>query len=507
MLSDLDSPSNSVAFSKKDFRPPKPARPTQRKPPNIQSPTEFEQTATPENSSNVDNHEHHSQANELLTPYPYENHKLDASTSRTTNHQQMKGGQDTPGSATSPFTNRRPPINQRVRSQSFTSPVHKLKSLKEAKLLHHFVAILAPWFDVSDPKRHFATVAPCLAIKSPVLMNAILGISALHISYMADYNLIDSVLYHDSEDAVRYHDLCIESMVPLLNDDNQIKDDALLITSMILALHEDLVNGADSVTHIIGTSLFLPSTLLSTRLRRAVFWCHLRQEIYAACSQQRPVSIDLARSPLEVSFEPVDDEIWAQRAIYICGRVVQWAFGEESPIALWRDLNHLVEEWDQWRPGSFDPIFYQDRDPSQGRWFPEACHLTDEHVTGIQFMKIAKVLLTTHDPTIPKIGHRMKAATNAMQEKARDHVRLLCGIGLHNTFVPGCFYAMLAVKMCGHLFEDKDEQRQLLRLMRITEERSSWPRRQAVTMLKEEWGWQAEDGDENDPPTLDALAP
>ena len=316
-------------------------------------------------------------------------------------------------------------------------------------------------------------------------MNAILGLSALHLSRIAD---------HDPFEAVCYHDRCIEMMVPLLDDDDQVKDDALLLTSIILALYEDLDHGTNSQRHIIGTSLFLPAKgpFLSSQLRQAAFWCHLRQEIYFACSQQRTVHADVENGAFNTSMEPADDEIWVHRVLRICALVVQWAFGNDSTHTLWRELKQLVNEWDDRKPKSFAPTFLRERDPSQNRWFPQICYVTDEHVTGCQFLLLARLLLITHDPNIPRIGQRMKPAIAKMQEEARSHVRTFCGQALHNSFVPAGFIAVLSIKMCGVWFDDRDEQMRLLDVLRIVEQKSGWPKEKPEMGLIEGWGWAEE---------------
>jgi len=62
-------------------------------------------------------------------------------------------------------------------------------------------------------------------------MNASLALSALQLSRISD---------HDPYDAVMYHDRCLKLMVPMLDDDDRIKDDSLLLTSVIFTLYEDL---------------------------------------------------------------------------------------------------------------------------------------------------------------------------------------------------------------------------------------------------------------------------
>ena len=70
-----------------------------------------------------------------------------------------------------------------------------------------------------------------MAASSPLLMNAILALSALHRSRVSEY---------DAYDAVHYHDKCLEHMVPRLDDHDTPKDDNLLLATVFLHLYEDL---------------------------------------------------------------------------------------------------------------------------------------------------------------------------------------------------------------------------------------------------------------------------
>ena len=74
-----------------------------------------------------------------------------------------------------------------------------------------------------------------MGASSLLLMTAILAVSALYLSRVSDL---------DTYEAVRYHDRCLRLMVPMLDDPDRIKDDNLLMTTVILHLYEDI----DSMT-------------------------------------------------------------------------------------------------------------------------------------------------------------------------------------------------------------------------------------------------------------------
>ena len=131
----------------------------------------------------------------------------------------------------------------------------------------------------------------------------------------------------------------------------------------------------------MATSAFLPAGggRLSSPLRKAVFWLHLRQEIHSACSQQRTVRTDLESCTFEALDSSLDVDMWLHRALWICAQTNQWAYGDERTSAKWRELCHLIEEWSDKRPSSFDPLYFKPRNPSLSLWFPELTFATDEH--------------------------------------------------------------------------------------------------------------------------------
>ena len=139
--------------------------------------------------------------------------------------------------------------------------------------------------------------------------------------------------------------------------------------------------GADSVRHIMATSAFLPAGggRLASQLRRAVFWLHLRQEIYFACSKQRTVRADLESCTFESLDTSLDVDLWLHWALWICAQTLQWAYGDEPTPARWRELCQLIEEWSNRRPSSFDLLYFKPRDASRNLWFPEATFASDEH--------------------------------------------------------------------------------------------------------------------------------
>ena len=208
--------------------------------------------------------------------------------------------------------------------------------------------------------------------------------------------------------------------------------------------------GHDSIRHLKGTSLFFPAEERgeSSQLRQAVFWIHLDQEIYNAYIHQRSVRTDFSLRDIESYTEDKGDDMWVHKILYITAFVSKWAFGEDPSQSRWRELCRMVDDWEEKRPLSFDALYFRNRNPQQGRFFAEVCYATDEAIYASHIFYMAKLLLATHDPSIPRIGPRVKFAVTAMQETALSYVRTMVGSAVCNNYVPARFTASLAVIIC-----------------------------------------------------------
>lgn len=65
----------------------------------------------------------------------------------------------------------------------------------------------------------------------PVLLYAVLALSAMHRSRVADY---------DVNEAEEYHERCVSLLLPMLDDKRSITDGAFLATSTLLRFYEEV---------------------------------------------------------------------------------------------------------------------------------------------------------------------------------------------------------------------------------------------------------------------------
>ena len=85
--------------------------------------------------------------------------------------------------------------------------------------------------DLCDPERHFQVAVPQRAGTCRVLLNAIFALSARHLSRIGSY---------DSLASNRYHQECLDYLIPMLNDTATISDESLFAATIILRVLEEM---------------------------------------------------------------------------------------------------------------------------------------------------------------------------------------------------------------------------------------------------------------------------
>jgi len=363
----------------------------------------------------------------------------------------------------------------------------------EASLLRHFVNHLAISFDLTDPSGHFRNVVPQRAMNDPILMNAILAASARHLSRVSG---------GDPYIADKYHQRCIQHLIPMLSDEAAVLDENLLASTVILRFLEEIdvpLSGKvhlDGAGHLIGAHAFVSAqeiSAVSGGLRLAAFWVGLRQEIYVAFVNQRPITFPLQHCNVDRSFGAAGEGMWANRIIFHCAETIQWCFGlleHERSTARFQELLNYAVDWLKLIPPCYTPIYYCNANANSDAVFPEVMYLSDAAVTGIQHYHLTLILLTAYDPTIPKLGSRRTTALRKMDYEIKHHTKMLCGLALSNSSTPPNFVtASMAVTMAGDKFTEAKEQQACIRILETCEVEHGWSTMTAQEDLKEAWGW------------------
>lgn len=369
------------------------------------------------------------------------------------------------------------------RSSNKDSVSCKFSSVKEAGLFRHYIEDLAPWFDVCDQQRPFTLVVPRMAASSPMLLKAILAHSSHHISRVSDSN-------HSLP--LQYQEECLGLLIPKLHKNDYFKDESILLATIFLRSFGEFEDIEAGKCHLSGTSLFIQAggdNLLGQRNRvlDAAYWIHLRQEIYYALVEQCNIRANFDVCSFDSPADPRNDTDWCNRVVWICAQTLQWAFGGNSTADRWRELQRLVKEWEAHRPRTFEAILDLPGYPSPSDWNAELWYSHNEHVDAMEYLLIAKLTLTVHDPTIPKMGFRVQSAAVNVQEMTQGYIRKVCIIAKCTKFIPAKFLACNALFACGSVFTRKQDQDNVIYFLRDIERNYGYATRRHVDSILNAW--------------------
>ncbi|KAL5333734.1 hypothetical protein BJX70DRAFT_47826 [Aspergillus crustosus] len=375
------------------------------------------------------------------------------------------------------------PYTPPIRCWSFTDPT-------EVLLFQHFTQSLSPFFDLSDPECHFAIQVPIRARLYPPLMDAILALSARHMSLTGKG--VDTIL------ASNYYQRCLSVLIPELDRVQQDRVDDLLAATIILRLHEELdgpFSGLEAYRHSIGTRALLQNQAAQVSavsgLRRAAAWAGVRQEIYASIKRHRPPAIKASVEMLEHLRCSSQDSAWANTAVSDCLDVLDFCFGDSSMNGeLYDSLVRSITQWEADRQGSYDPLcFYTGPDPEDSAdtvW--DVRFHADWHAIAWAYRSLSRILLAIHNPRQPRVGLNRISAWKDVLKEVHSTIKLLCSIAKCRPTTPGpSLVACMAVWLAGDMVEDPREQKRVLDLLSSTEEVHGWPTQDIRTELVGLW--------------------
>ncbi|KAF5697332.1 ARCA-like protein [Fusarium globosum] len=402
-------------------------------------------------------------------------------------------------------------------------------SLEEACLLRCFVKKLARAFDTTDRDHHYVSVLPLRAVYSPLLLNAICTASARFLTRVSSLQDPDSIIEYSGvelpdlnmESAIHYHNKCISHLRGVSADPiNSCSDDALAAIT-ILRYHEQVdthftgtdnetfsiavravfqasQNDADGLLHLIlqpprGSDVY--ATSLSS-LRFSACLIALRQEIWSVLMHRRPFRLPILPVENYGVFDDTlaaDDYDWTNRVLIWCAHVLKFCYpddDDEQPIdsrtrsQQWEAIKDFQRNWDEKRPPHFAPLYYRERNPSEGRYFPEYWITSPCQMLALQHIELARIVLAAHDTKI-QLGIGGRAAHKALEELMREATRRVCGLAMSQKWCQeGMVTAAVGLSMCGEYFQHPGEQAAIMKLVTLLERDHAWP---TSTLLNNLW--------------------
>lgn len=234
-------------------------------------------------------------------------------------------------------------------------------------------------------------------------------------------------------------------------------------------------------------------------LRHSACLIALRQEIWSVLLYRRPFRLPLDPDNDYKSLEPADDFVWTNRILVWCADVLKFCYGSDPAtvgssvpsapgLERWNTLKAFEQSWNSLQPACFKPLYYQEADPAQGKYFPELWHMNDCQIIGLQHVELARIMLAIYNPRLQRVGLGAHALNRALESQLRRSTLRLCGLALSNRSCQAIMVtAATGISMCGEYFRDLGEQHALVDFMTTLETEHAWPTRAVVEALQEAW--------------------
>lgn len=142
----------------------------------------------------------------------------------------------------------------------------------------------------------------------------------------------------------------------------------------------------------------------SPTLSQAAFWVFVRQVLYNACVNQQSPNLDFnltvlpPPSPDNFVIKIETETAWANTMTWNCARVIGFCFGDTASLPgsearerRWLEMSKAVQDWQDSRPSTFEPIYWSEPDHSGDNPFPEIWFTSDWHGK-LGYLKVSKVL-------------------------------------------------------------------------------------------------------------------
>lgn len=227
----------------------------------------------------------------------------------------------------------------------------------------------------------------------------------------------------------------------------------------------------------------------------------LRQEIFVSNMTKRPVESVGDFCTITDTLTPATDSVWAYRSMAHAARVTSFVYGTETTNkAEWDRLWQYTQAWEQARPDSFKPIYYAPgfnpaaHDSSNhsprgpGSLLPKIVFTYDCPLAGFQYSQLSRILLLAFNPRRQMLGVGSREVLLRQDEEIRQAVRSVCGAAVSNPeYMPAKITAGLCIAMCGEMFSNPDETRELLRISLECEMHMMWPMFKVSQSLREFW--------------------
>ncbi|TDZ44791.1 Adhesion and hyphal regulator 1 [Colletotrichum trifolii] len=227
----------------------------------------------------------------------------------------------------------------------------------EAVLFRHFTERSSRWLDFLDPDKLFSTYAVRLALRNAGLTNAILALSAKHLSKLSSSRAEDNPSY--VQEAPAY---------PSYTNSEELNATAIVISAYEMLDESD--GRGNWQRHLKGIFWIQRSQNVdgySGGLQQAVWWAWLRQDLWAAFREERRC---LSFWAPHKDYHELDQHGLAHMAIYLLSQAVNFCadsrLADSSPVPnpsmttnvvlTGNELSARMERWKSHLGNEFEPL-------------------------------------------------------------------------------------------------------------------------------------------------------
>ncbi|TDZ13631.1 hypothetical protein Cob_v013186 [Colletotrichum orbiculare MAFF 240422] len=358
----------------------------------------------------------------------------------------------------------------------------------EALLVRNFTDHMAQWTDIADPLRTFETVVSQLAFTDLIIRYAICAFSARHFNRCRNDEDGDGL-------ALKYQNLCLNLLIPSMSGGQKITESVL--TGVALLRQNEEMDEDDYRFHLEGTSRILtmvPEFSTMGGVAEAACWLCLREDIYISLTTQTPIKTGLDCFPNSRSICRNDDYSWASRSILNLAFLLKRAFCEAREPLHMALSEAEIARWNDSKPSSYRPIYFQDRSREEGRCFPEVLTLLPHHAVGLQYYHIAQIVLHAIGPRNVVHTHEYLAESRARERRIRHHLFMVLGLATSNERAENTWFtARHCLAVWGAYLHHPADQNAALEFLEKWRRRSGWKTSALVGSLRRQWRENIED--------------
>jgi hypothetical protein len=368
-----------------------------------------------------------------------------------------------------------------------------LKSQEEVLYMQVFVEEIGIWMDSMDAHKHFSRLLPFHALNEPMLLHAFLACGARHLALVNPK--------YSEEKALHYYDVATRDLLHSLQDPDR---DTILCatTAVILNVYEIMGERAlQRMNHIAGARALIKEcrwNARSTGIGAACFWLNVGMEILSCLHFNWQVAWDPEDWGIEMDFTPETEsgkeEVWTHRILYIVARTCNFraSIPRNADVARqtlqdrhaeWLRLKEMTDRWNENIPRTMHPMAYLY--PGQtisGSAFPEVWLVKRASIVARLFYHTCLVLLAQINPVQGPNEPEMWAMLE-------QNSKFICGISAHVKDRGVASVALRSLAIAGECLTDRREQEEVLQIFDKIRQETGWRVGFVNTELKQRWGW------------------